>query len=69
VDTALAECARRDPKGMYGEAARGGLLDFTGVSAPYERPEHPELRLRTEGHAPAACAQLVIEALVARGLV
>lgn len=68
VDTALEECARRDPKGMYGRAADGDLRDFTGVSAPYERPTSPDLRLRTEGRTAAACAEEVVQMLVAVGL-
>lgn len=45
----LASCEARDPKGLYKKARSGQLPDFTGVSAPYEPPEHPELRLNT-GH-------------------
>jgi adenylylsulfate kinase len=48
VDTSAAECERRDPKGLWARARRGEVADFTGVSAPYEPPLHPELVLRTE---------------------
>jgi adenylyl-sulfate kinase len=44
VDTSLAVCEQRDPKGLYKRARTGELVEFTGVSAPYEIPEHPELR-------------------------
>jgi adenylyl-sulfate kinase len=44
VDTAIAVCEERDPKGLYKRARAGALADFTGVSAPYEIPEEPELR-------------------------
>ncbi len=47
VDTPLEECARRDPKGLYGKAMRGEIKNFTGISSPYEPPENPELHLRT----------------------
>jgi len=47
VDTPLEECARRDPKGLYKKAMRGELQNFTGISSPYEAPEHPELHLQT----------------------
>lgn len=40
-------CKERDPKGMYAKAATGKIKDFTGVSAPYEEPEKPELVLDT----------------------
>ena len=47
VDTPIAECERRDPKGLYARARAGDLPGFTGVGAPYERPRRPELRVRT----------------------
>jgi len=49
IATDLEECERRDPKGLYKKARAGELPDFTGISAPYEMPEQPELRLRTAG--------------------
>ena len=61
----LEECARRDPKGLYAKAFSGELLEFTGVSAPYEAPLQPELRLDTVGSTPGECAELVLERLVA----
>lgn len=47
VDCALEECARRDPKGLYRRAMAGEIAHFTGVSAPYEQPLKPELRIDT----------------------
>ena len=47
VDCALEECARRDPKGLYRRAMAGEIAQFTGVSAPYESPLKPELRIDT----------------------
>lgn len=47
VDTPVAECERRDPKGLYAMARRGEISDFTGISAPYEAPENPNLRIDT----------------------
>jgi len=49
VDAPLEECERRDPKGLYQKARAGQILDFTGISAPYEAPEAPELTLDTAG--------------------
>jgi adenylyl-sulfate kinase len=43
VDTPLEECERRDPKGLYARARCGELRGLTGVDAPYEPPEHPDL--------------------------
>jgi adenylyl-sulfate kinase len=48
VSTPPEECARRDPKGLWGKAARGELRGLTGVDAPYEPPERPELELSGE---------------------
>lgn len=45
VDTPLAVCEARDPKGLYAKARAGLLADFTGVSAPYEPPLQPEVAL------------------------
>jgi bifunctional enzyme CysN/CysC len=43
VDTPLEECERRDPKGLYAKARAGEITDLTGVGAPYEAPERPDL--------------------------
>jgi bifunctional enzyme CysN/CysC len=48
VDTPLAECVRRDPKGLYAKALKGEIPNFTGISSPYEAPESAELRLQFE---------------------
>jgi adenylylsulfate kinase len=47
VATPLAECERRDVKGLYARARRGEIRNFTGIDDPYEVPEHPELTLDT----------------------
>ncbi len=47
VATPLAVCEQRDPKGLYQRARRGELAEFTGISAPYEAPLAPRLRLDT----------------------
>ena len=43
----LEACERRDPKGLYEKARRGEIPDFTGISAPYEVPENPEVAIDT----------------------
>jgi bifunctional enzyme CysN/CysC len=45
VNTPLDVCAERDPKGLYDMARRGEIEDFTGISAPYENPVNPDLRI------------------------
>ncbi|BBU24636.1 adenylyl-sulfate kinase [Mycobacterium xenopi] len=47
VATPLAECEKRDPKGLYARARSGQLSGLTGVDAPYEPPDHPDLVLDT----------------------
>ena len=63
VATPLEECARRDPKGLYAAAFAGEIDEFTGVSAPYEEPLEPELRVDTTGTTPPETAALVVARL------
>lgn len=47
VSTPIEECERRDVKGLYARARRGEVKEFTGVSAPFEAPQHPALSIDT----------------------
>ena len=69
VATPLEQCVERDPKGMYALALAGELSDFTGVSAPYEEPVAPELRLETTDRDAGACLAEVLDRLTTLGLV
>jgi adenylylsulfate kinase len=69
VHASVAECARRDVKGLYAKAFAGELAEFTGVSDPYEPPGAPELVLRTEEHEPVESAQLVLAKLEELGVI
>lgn len=69
VDTDLAECERRDPKGLYRKARAGEITGFSGIDAPYERPEAPELRLVAGARGPELLADEVLGHLRARGIV
>ncbi|MBJ7399891.1 adenylyl-sulfate kinase [Mycolicibacterium sp.] len=62
VDTPLADCELRDPKGLYARARAGEITHFTGIDSPYQRPKNPDLRL-TPDHTAAELAQQVIELL------
>jgi len=65
IKAALAVCETRDPKGLYKKARAGQIQEFTGISAPYEEPDHPELTVDT-GRAPiAACADQIVAYVVA----
>jgi bifunctional enzyme CysN/CysC len=66
VDTPVEECARRDPKGLYAKALAGEIKGFTGIDAPYERPEQPELRIDTTVTDVADAVNQIIELLRAR---
>ena len=66
VDAPLSVCESRDPKGLYRKARSGQLKGFTGIDAPYEPPERPELRLDAASSDPESLADLVIETLEER---
>lgn len=63
VDTPLAICEQRDPKGLYEKARAGEIANFTGISSPYEAPESPEVHLRTADMSVEAAAEQVVEYL------
>jgi adenylylsulfate kinase len=66
VQCSLSECERRDPKGMYKKARAGALKEFTGISAPYEEPESPELVLDTAKRSVDECVSSILDYLVNR---
>ncbi len=68
VDTPLEVCEARDPKGLYRKARAGDIPQFTGITAPYEAPESPELTLATAGRSVDACAEEVVAYLEDQGL-
>ncbi|MFC4351342.1 adenylyl-sulfate kinase [Fodinicurvata halophila] len=61
VSADLNTCERRDPKGLYKKARAGEILDFTGVSAPYEAPATPELVVDTDAKDLASCVEQVVD--------
>lgn len=63
VKCPLEECERRDPKGWYRKAKMGEIPNYTGISAPYEAPENPELVLRTDRNDINRCVDEVISYL------
>ena len=67
-DAPLDVCERRDAKGLYRRARALEILDFTGVSAPYEKPLSPELVVDTVRCSPLESARSVVERLDERGL-
>lgn len=64
VDAPLVECERRDVKGLYKKARQGQIENFTGISAPYEAPKDPDLRIETSSQAIEKSAREVFEFLL-----
>ena len=69
VDTPLGVCEQRDVKGLYAQARRGELKEFTGISDPYEPPLHPEITLDTVSRTPEENARIIFDYLVRQGFV
>lgn len=63
IDTPLALCEERDPKGLYAKARRGLIPSFTGIDSPYESPIAPELRIATVNQDPAFCVEQILKAI------
>ncbi|MFF2093186.1 adenylyl-sulfate kinase [Paenibacillus sp. NPDC058174] len=67
VRCAIEECERRDPKGLYRKARSGEIRQFTGISAPYEAPRHPELEINSEKVTVAESVSILLNYLRSRG--
>ena len=63
VDTPIEVCNARDPKGLYKRAHAGEIKNFTGIDSPYERPEKPEIVLKTQHNSAEDLAELVVSYL------
>lgn len=63
VSTPLAECERRDVKGLYKAARTGEIPNFTGVSGPYESPLNPEVEIDTSIHSLEECVNMILESI------
>lgn len=69
VNCDLAACERRDPKGMYEKARKGLIREYTGISAPYERPEDPEIVLETSVLSVEECLDRLMDYLIDNGYI
>lgn len=67
LDVPVEVCERRDPKGLYRKARAGEIQQFTGVSAPYEEPAAPEIRLDTDQLSVSECVDRIVEYLESQG--
>ena len=63
LDTPLAECEKRDPKGLYKKAREGKIKDFTGIDSPYEAPQQAEITLRTHTDGIGECVEQILRQL------
>lgn len=63
----LETCEQRDPKGLYKKARDGVIKEFTGISAPYEEPEHPEVIVNTDEESVEESADKVLTLLQEKG--
>ena len=61
VDTPLSECEKRDVKGLYAKAREGKILNFTGISAPFDEPKNPDLVLKTLNKTPEESSLELLE--------
>ena len=69
VNASVEVCEGRDPKGLYKKARAGQIPEFTGISAPYEAPEKPELVLETAELTVDQAAQQIVDHLVSAGFI
>ena len=61
INTSVEECERRDVKGLYKKARAGEIKNMTGISAPYEAPENPDIEIKTEEESVEEAVQEIIE--------
>ena len=69
VATPLEVCEERDRKGLYAKAREGIIPEFTGISDPYDIPEHPEIRIDTTGKNPMQAVQEIMLYLLREGYI
>lgn len=69
VDASLSTVEQRDPKGLYKKARAGEIKEFTGISAPYEAPENPEIHIKTDECDVAEAVRIIADYLVAHNYI
>lgn len=63
TECSVEECEKRDPKGLYEKARSGEIKEFTGISASYEAPNHPEITINTEQQSVEASVEHILNYL------
>ena len=66
VSTPIEECERRDVKGLYARARKGEVKNFTGISAPFEAPEHADLSIDTSKLTLEECVNAVVRLIMSK---
>ncbi|KAF8633954.1 hypothetical protein AX15_001136 [Amanita polypyramis BW_CC] len=69
IDAPLEVVERRDPKGLYKKARAGDIKEFTGISAPYEAPESPEIHIKTHESSVDEAVRFIMEYLIAHNFI
>lgn len=69
LSTSLEVCEKRDMKGLYSLARQGKVLEFTGITSPYEIPDNPELTIDTENYSIEECGNQIIKFLRNKNLI
>ena len=69
IATPLEVCEQRDRKGLYAKARAGIIKEFTGISDPYEPPQHPAVRIDTADVSPEEAAQQIFLHLEKKGYI
>lgn len=64
VSTPIEECEKRDVKGLYAKARRGEIKDFTGISSPFEAPEHPFITIDTSRQPLEKSVKILLDAIM-----
>ncbi|MEW6996648.1 adenylyl-sulfate kinase [Colwelliaceae bacterium BS250] len=69
IDTPIAICEQRDPKGLYKKARAGEIKDFTGIDSTYDIPTTPEIHVKTAEQSVLQCAQQIVAHLKTNGFI
>ena len=69
VDVTLEVAEERDPKGLYKKARTGEIPSFTGISAPYEAPENPEIHLKTHEMSAVESTECILHHMISAGII
>ena len=64
IDTPLAVCESRDPKGLYKKARAGEIPNFTGISSAFDVPENPDIHVKTAEQTIEQCAAQIVDYLI-----